>query len=74
MATFSTYFDDRVQVDIHRIPLSEMVEFESLGNVSFLDNYPKEGQRLRMLEIRIGSVMIVMYTNVDEYEEMPNEP
>jgi len=72
MATFNTHYDDKVVIDVHRVPLDEVKRLEHLGKTRFFDNYPHEGKRLRVVEIRFGSILINIYT--DEYEEMTDEP
>ena len=72
MATFNTHFNDQTSIDVNRVPLDEVKRLEHLGKTRFLDNYPLEGKRLRVVEIRFGSILINIYTH--EFEEMTDEP
>ena len=74
MATFNTHFNDQTSIDVHRVPLDEVKRLEHLGKTRFLNNYPPEGKCLRAVEIRFGSILINIYTNTDEFEEMTDEP
>ena len=75
MATFNTHYDDdQVGIDVYRAPLDEVKRLGHIGTTRFLDNYPHEGKRLRTVEIRFGGILINIYTNTDEFEEMTDEP
>ena len=74
MATFSTHYDDQVEIDVLGVPLDEVKRLEPIGSTRFLDNYPHEGKRLRVVEIRFGSILINVFANIHEFEEMTDEP
>ena len=74
MAIFSTHYDDQVGIDVHRAPLDEVKRLGHLGKTRFLDNYPHEGKCLRTVEIRFGSILINVFANTHEFEEMTDEP
>lgn len=74
MATFKTHYEDKVGVDVHRVPLEEVKRLGYLGRTRFLDDYPEKGRCLRIVEFRIGSIMVNLFANTNEHEEMTDEP